>query len=375
MGKEESPEFYIENGLRKVRPYYFEYTCYCKQRWIGKELFHVFSTEFHDKPSSYYKCAIERGKIKVNGKPQTLDYRLKNSDHLKTLSHRHEPPVLAQEIEIIFESEDTLVICKPGGIPMHAAGQYNHNTILSILKYAMGYPKLFIVNRLDRLTSGIVLMGKTSERAAKLSEQLRNHELTKTYVARVKGEFPESIDCDQPILTASQKVGVNIISKNGKECFTSFKRLSYNGRTSLVQCIPKTGRTHQIRVHLQYLGFPIANDPLYCTTAWGPDFGKDGIPEDQVDTIVRRVTEHAFPDETNVDYDTDECIECQIQRQDPIPEQLELWLHAHKYEGPGFCYESKLPLWGSDDFDDTVVEERFWKHGGLWDNQAPLQIL
>lgn len=102
-------------------------------------------------------------------------------------------------------------------------------------------------------------------------------QVEKHYVCRVTGEFPEEkITCEEPILVISYKIGVCRVDPKGKPCKTVFERLSYNGKTSVVKCFPHTGRTHQIRVHLQYLGHPIVNDPVYNTESWGPNRGKRG---------------------------------------------------------------------------------------------------
>ena len=96
-------------------------------------------------------------------------------------------------------------------------------------------------------------------------------------MCRVEGEFPdEEIVCSEPIEVVSYKIGVCKVSDKGKDCVTIFKRLSYNGTTSVVLCKPQTGRMHQIRVHLQYLGYPVVNDPLYNHTVFGPLKGKGG---------------------------------------------------------------------------------------------------
>lgn len=103
-------------------------------------------------------------------------------------------------------------------------------------------------------------------------------QLEKEYVCRVEGEFPQiEVVCEQPILVVSFKIGLCRVDPKGKECRTVFQRLSFNGQTSVVRCFPLTGRTHQIRVHLQYLGFPILNDPIYGSSAWGPNRGKGGL--------------------------------------------------------------------------------------------------
>lgn len=97
-------------------------------------------------------------------------------------------------------------------------------------------------------------------------------------MCRVEGEFPDSeVVCEEPILVVSFKVGLCRVDPNGKDSRTVFQKLSYNGHSSVVRCLPLTGRTHQIRVHLQYLGFPILNDPIYGSSAWGPNRGKGGM--------------------------------------------------------------------------------------------------
>lgn len=97
-------------------------------------------------------------------------------------------------------------------------------------------------------------------------------------MCRVEGEFPEDeVVCEEPIQVVSFRVGLCRVDPKGKESRTVFQRLSYNGRSSVVRCLPLTGRTHQIRVHLQYLGFPILNDPIYGSSAWGPNRAKGGL--------------------------------------------------------------------------------------------------
>lgn len=88
--------------------------------------------------------------------------------------------------------------------------------------------------------------------------------------------FSEEITCNEPIELISPKIGISYVSPNGRECTTTFKKLNYNGKTSTVLCKPLTGRMHQIRVHLQYLGFPITNDCFYNNHIFGPKKGKLG---------------------------------------------------------------------------------------------------
>lgn len=97
----------------------------------------------------------------------------------------------------------------------------------------------------------------------------------------------EEITVDQPIQKISHKIGLSIVDPAGKQSVTKFKKISFNGKTSLVHCFPRTGRMHQIRVHLQYLGFPIANDPLYNSFAYGPEKGKGGNYGKSKEEVIR----------------------------------------------------------------------------------------
>lgn len=205
---EDSPIYIVKEGLRKVEPYDFTYTAFAKGRWLKRTILDVFMTEFNIyKNKIYYTWAMEQGQIRVNGNIISPDYIVKDSDLLETTSHRHEPPVTSSKIEIVHESEDMLVVSKPCSIPMHPAGNYRHNTLLHILKFDMGYSDLYLVNRIDRLTSGLILIAKNKEKAAELSLLLMNRDISKTYLARVKGCFPEGIiECNEPLLTLSNKV-------------------------------------------------------------------------------------------------------------------------------------------------------------------------
>ncbi|KAJ8325533.1 DRAP deaminase [Batrachochytrium dendrobatidis] len=378
------PEYIVENGLRKVKPYLYVYQTYAKQRWLGMTVFEVFSKEFHDRPAEVYRQAILKGRIKINGKAVPLDYVIRNSDLVENTVHRHEPVITDTPIEIVHQSDSVLVVNKPSSIPVHPTGRYRHNTVIHLLEYENKMNDLFLVNRIDRLTSGLVLIARDKNKAAYMMQEMRERRIHKTYLARVKGEFPaDAIECHEPIETVEFKVGVNIVSPTGKPCSTLFKRLSYNGLTSVVQCEPLTGRTHQIRVHLQFLGHPIANDPIYGCSEWGKDMGKGGLDPKAVAMTANRVTAAVFPSEQElVDHDNVDdadadpianCVECRLKRSDPIPEQLVIWLHSWKYKGDsGWDFETSMPDWAHESYQgDQQLVDRFWAHGGLWDGKAP----
>ncbi|XP_072720836.1 pseudouridylate synthase RPUSD2 [Ciconia boyciana] len=287
--------YYFEGGLRKVRPYYFDFRTYCKGRWVGRSLLHVFSTEFRAQPLAYYRAAARAGRLRLNEEPvRDLDIVLKNNDFLRNTVHRHEPPVTAQPIQILVEDDEVVVVDKPSSLPVHPCGRFRHNTVIFILGKEHDLKELHTIHRLDRMTSGVLMFAKTVEVSKRIDEQVRERQLEKEYVCRVVGEFPEhEVVCEEPILVVSYKVGVCRVDPKGKFCKTIFQRLSYNGKTSVVKCLPRTGRTHQIRVHLQYLGHPIVNDPIYNMEAWGPDRGKGGkIDKTDEELLKALVEEH-----------------------------------------------------------------------------------
>ncbi|KAG6001176.1 hypothetical protein E4U21_004634 [Claviceps maximensis] len=411
------PPYYFEDNLRRVRPYHWTYNTYCKERWRGRTLIDIFESEFRDRPAEYYRQTMEKGDIYVNSRRVGPDYVIRNGDLISHTMHRHEPPVTAEPVGIIHEDNDMIVINKPSGVPVHPAGRYMFNSVLEIMKADRGqhfvpYP----CNRLDRLTSGIMFVAKSVEAADALGNQIKSRTVRKEYMARVVGEFPDGeVVCDQPILSISPKLGLNRVRANGKTARTVFKRLAYypprtpepQGDTgslssptadgkhdhhdvnanaddddedtkgkpwtnkrgySIVRCLPVTGRTHQIRVHLQYLGHPIQNDPIYANQrVWGFDLGRhdpDGThttDEDVITRLSRMGKEEAA--EAVVYYDDmidkyekkraekmtgEVCSLCDTPLySDPGMHELSLWLHSLRYEDAdgAWSYKSDLPRW------------------------------
>ncbi|KAE8244684.1 hypothetical protein A4X13_0g6368 [Tilletia indica] len=259
--------------LRHCPPYWHVYQTSAKRRWYDRELLEMLVTEFRDRTKEYYHWAIHTGLCQVNHQKTDPRYCLKNGDVMSNRVHRHEPPVTTDPVKILFRDEEKghLVVRKPGSIPVHAAGRYGKHTLIHMIKHDLNVPVIYTTNRLDRLTSGLMVCSTTKEAAQKIGDQFTRGLVRKAYVCRVKGCFPEEeIDCREPILAIDRQAGVNLVHPLGKECQTIFKRISYDADTdtSVVYCRPITGRTHQIRVHAQYLGYPIPNDPLYNHSIW-----------------------------------------------------------------------------------------------------------
>jgi len=309
--------------------------------------------------------------------------------------HRHEPPITALPITILHEDENIIVINKPSGVPVHPAGRYNYNSVIEIMRAERGHGwNPLPCNRLDRLTSGVMFIGKHKKAAEELSQQITARTVRKEYIARVKGEFPDGeIVCNQPILQISPKLGLNRVRANGRSARTVFKKLAYypatksqaekageihyagesrgeqmKGGYSIVRCLPVTGRTHQLRVHLQFLGHPIGNDPIYCNQrVWGANLGfnDSDATQDTDEDIITRLSRMgkeevadavAYHDEMVDEYNKKKaekksgelCDVCQTELYtDPGEQELSLWLHSLRYEDAGgaWCYISPLPKW------------------------------
>ncbi|KAH7912731.1 pseudouridine synthase [Hygrophoropsis aurantiaca] len=270
-------------GLKTIPPYWYPYTTMAKERWLGREILEIVSTEFRDRSAEYYRYALESGVTTINGKVAKPHTIVKNGDRIENVVHRHEPPVTSTPVKIIFHDmeREFLVIDKPGSIPVHASGRYYRHSLVEILKNEFGFQKLYTINRLDRLTSGLMILPLTADLARSLSAEFMNGTIRKEYVARCKGMFPDGeVVCEEPLLTVDRQMGLNIVHPEGKPAQTIFNRIRYdaNTDTSIIQCRPMTGRSHQIRVHLQYLGHPIPNDPVYSEVKiWGDNLGRGGI--------------------------------------------------------------------------------------------------
>ncbi|GAB6032271.1 hypothetical protein CHUAL_010911 [Chamberlinius hualienensis] len=384
----DASEYYFENGLRKIYPYFYTFTTYCKGRWINMKLIDVFAKEFLAQPVYEFENSIKKGLLTVNGEEVKPEYILKNGDLIANRIHRHEVPVTDKPLKIISLTEDLVVIDKPSSIPAHPSGRYRFNTVVFILAKDFNLPGLRIAYRLDRLTSGLMMFSRNLERDKQLKDEIKNRSVQKRYLSRVQGVFPEDpVLCKEPIAVFSHQIGICRVDPNGKECETEFERWSTNGKTSVVLCKPKTGRMHQIRVHLQYLGYPIVNDPLYNHPAFGPDKGKNGNINKTEKELVRDLAKDnpelrwfaesdstisglevcpeslgnsstekepcATVDSKHFDPNCGLCLK-RTAFQEPTPSQLIMYLHCWKYQGPDWKYETDIPDWAKEDWVDTV---------------------
>ena len=386
------PVIKIEHNARLIEPYEFQYQLYAKRRWLGKKLIEVLESEFHAFPKEYYINSIKEGKILINGKNTSEDYVLKDNDFITHLTIRKENPIIFKKIEIIYEDNDYLVVDKPSSWPVHICGAYNFNTLQRILMDEYNYKDIKILHRLDKQTSGIVVFAKNVNAAELFRNKLHTDEVQKIYFARVKGNFNAlyenkniidnngKIVCKKYLKPLDKSRGIhtdvdekeveeflknknnkkdnnNINNKNTnnknkeeeeKEKFepkyaeTHFEFLFYDSKsnTSVVKCYPKTGRTHQIRIHLRCLGYPIANDPSYGGIIYN-DLKEFENPE------LKAYQYNDLNNNNKDDKDIYSVSELYCYK---------IWLHAWSYKFDKYEFKTKEPDWSDKNY---IIEHKF----------------
>ncbi len=219
------------------------------------------------------KMLLKEKKIYINEKCAYWDSKIKNDDILYIdLSDRVNTEIIAQEIplDIIYEDEDLLAVNKPPYLLVHPTTNHTQGTLANGLKsYFLNKGQnitIRFLNRLDMNTSGVIVVPKNSNTHRSLSEMMGNIKIQKTYVAVVKGEVnPKNAVIDKPIAKDESNHIKRVVSDNGKNAVTEYKVIQYTKEFSLLELTLMTGRTHQIRVHLSYIGYPIIGDDLYGT--------------------------------------------------------------------------------------------------------------
>lgn len=218
---------------------------------------------------------IEDGNILVNGKNAKVSYKIQENDKISVeIPEPKQIELKAQNIpiEIIYEDSDIIVVNKPKGMVVHPANGNPDgtlvNAIMAICKDSLsgigGEIRPGIVHRIDKDTSGLLIVAKNDNAHVKMSEQIKNHEVKKTYIALVRGVFKENeATIDMPIGRSTSDRKKMAVNKNGKNAITHIKVLKRFDKYTLLQVNIETGRTHQIRVHLSHIGYPIVGDYTY----------------------------------------------------------------------------------------------------------------
>ncbi|MBE6161723.1 MAG: RluA family pseudouridine synthase [Firmicutes bacterium] len=218
---------------------------------------------------------IENNYILVNDKSEKASYKVRENDEIKILDgfiEETEIEPVKMDLDIVYEDNDIMVINKPSGLTVHPGSGNKNNTLVNgLLEYTNnlsdvnGDERPGIVHRLDKDTSGLMLVAKTNKAHEILSTYFEKHEVKRKYWALIKGVFPHNTAIiDAPIgRDENDRKKMTVTAKNSKKAITHLKVLKRFQNYTLVELELETGRTHQIRVHLSYIGYPIYNDPVY----------------------------------------------------------------------------------------------------------------
>lgn len=242
---------------------------------VSKRIDAYMAEKYEDISRVAIQRLIETGKILVNGKKVKASYKVQVNDKITMEEEKAvEVELKAQDIpvEIIYEDRDIIVVNKPKGMVVHPANGNPDgtlvNAIMAICKDSLsgigGEIRPGIVHRLDKDTSGILIVAKNDKAHINLSEQIKEHKVKKTYIALVKGIVKENnATINMPIGRSEKDRKKMAVTKKGKEAITHFKVLKRYDKYTLLEINIETGRTHQIRVHLSQIGYPIVGDEVY----------------------------------------------------------------------------------------------------------------
>ena len=246
-----------------------------KQEEQGKRLDTYVANQKNELTRTAVQRLVEQEKILVNGKKQKVAYKVIEGDIVTVEESEAKPIELkAQEIplDIIYEDKDIIVVNKPKGMVVHPANGNPDgtlvNAIMAICKDSLsgigGEIRPGIVHRLDKDTSGLLIVAKNDKAHVNMSEQIKNHEVKKTYIALVRGLVKENeATIDMPIGRSRSDRKKMAVDKNGRNAITHIKVLKRYDKYTLLEINIETGRTHQIRVHLSHIGYPIIGDYTY----------------------------------------------------------------------------------------------------------------
>lgn len=245
------------------------------EEYVKLRLDKAIALKFTDLSRTNIQRLIEEEKVYVNGKKVKASYKVESGDKVQLEEiEAKEISLQPQEIplDIIYEDSDIIVINKQKGLVVHPANGNPDgtlvNAIMNICKDSLsgigGEIRPGIVHRLDKDTSGLIIVAKNDKAHINLSEQIKNHEVKKTYIALVRGNVKENeATINMPIGRSKKDRKKMAVSKEGKNAITHFKVIERYEKYTLLEIQIETGRTHQIRVHMSSIGYPVVGDTVY----------------------------------------------------------------------------------------------------------------
>jgi 23S rRNA pseudouridine1911/1915/1917 synthase len=218
---------------------------------------------------SQWQKYIAAGYVTVNGQVVTSPKTALGEDDEVSVKLPALPDYSEDSLPIIYEDDNVAVINKPTGVLTHSKGEVNEEfTVAEFIRPhtsdGSDTNRPGIVHRLDRDTSGVIIVAKNNETKGMLQKQFQDRRAKKTYIAVVDGTLKHiEANLDLPIERNPKKPSTHRVGPSGKSAQTAYKVIATNGKYSVLELKPTTGRTHQLRVHLEYLGHPIVGDILY----------------------------------------------------------------------------------------------------------------
>ncbi|MES2206175.1 MAG: RluA family pseudouridine synthase [Pseudomonadota bacterium] len=253
----------------------------------GQRLDHFLQHHWKSAPKGLCFRLLRTGQIRVNGKRAKPDYRLAAGDELRLPPVSVEAPPDSSRVErwipeCLFEDDTMMVVNKPEGLAVHGGSGIEFGLIERLRRTYPEFKHLELVHRIDRDTSGILLVAKKRQALVKLHEMLREHKVRKVYLAGVQGYWPEGERkrIELPLfkyVLASGERRVKVDKQQGQPSSTVVEGIEAWPEFSLLRAEPLTGRTHQIRVHLASTGYPIGGDDKYAPDAWNAQLAKQGL--------------------------------------------------------------------------------------------------
>jgi 23S rRNA pseudouridine1911/1915/1917 synthase len=245
----------------------------------------IFLSAYLNESRNLITKNIKNANILVNGKEVKAGYSLRENDEIYIDLKHEEKDIKSEDIklDIYYEDEYLMVVNKPSGMVVHPApGNYNHTLVNALINHTEklsdvnGEFRPGIVHRIDKDTSGLLLISKDNKVHEILSKGFKEKDIKRKYIALVKGVITENKGkIEAPIgRSESDRKKLCVTEKNSKKAVTNFTVLERYKNATLIELELETGRTHQIRVHMSYIGHPVINDPLYNKDKIVDDYGQ-----------------------------------------------------------------------------------------------------